>query len=90
MLVALVARDKPGHLDVRKANREAHLDYGAASGKVALAGPLLGEDGEMQGSLIVLDVADLQEARAWAAGDPYAKAGLFESVVLNEWKKVIG
>ena len=90
MLVALVARDKPGHLDVRKANREAHLDYGAASGKVTLAGPLLGEDGEMQGSLIVLDVADLEEARAWAAGDPYAKAGLFESVALNEWKKVIG
>lgn len=90
MLVALVARDKPGHLEVRKANREAHLDYGAASGKVALAGPLLGEDGDMCGSLIVLEVESLADARDWAASDPYAVAGLFASVELNEWKKVIG
>jgi len=90
MLVALVARDKPGHLDIRKANRQAHLDHVAATGKVALAGPLLGENGEMCGSLIILDVADLDEARDWAAGDPYARAGLFASVEINEWKKVIG
>ena len=29
-------------------------------------------------------------AEAWAANDPYAKAGLFASVELVEWKKVIG
>jgi uncharacterized protein YciI len=29
-------------------------------------------------------------ARAWAADDPYAKADLFESVTLQEWKQVIG
>ena len=29
-------------------------------------------------------------AQAWADGDPYAKAGLFESVELVPWKKVIG
>ena len=90
MLVALVARDKPGHLEIRKANRQAHLDYGAASGKVFLAGPLLAEDGGMCGSLIILEVSDLDEARDWAAGDPYARAGLFASVEINEWKKVIG
>ncbi|MDJ1009419.1 MAG: YciI family protein [Paracoccaceae bacterium] len=90
MHVALIARDKPGALDVRKENREAHLAYGAASGKVAMAGPLLDENGEMCGSLIVLGVADMAEAEVWAANDPYALAGLFQSVELNEWKKVIG
>ena len=30
------------------------------------------------------------EAEAWAAADPYAKAGLFASVMIQEWKRVIG
>lgn len=90
MLVALVARDKPGHLEVRKANRQAHLDYIAETGKVAMAGPLLDEAGEMAGSLILLEVADLAEAQVWAANDPYATAGLFSSVDLNVWNKVVG
>jgi uncharacterized protein YciI len=29
-------------------------------------------------------------AQAWAENDPYNKAGLFESVTLSQWKKVIG
>ena len=33
---------------------------------------------------------DMAAAEAWAAGDPYAKAGLFASVELTAWKKVIG
>jgi len=90
MLIALVARDKPGALETRKANREAHLAYVAETGVVAQAGPLLDAGGEMRGSLIILDVPDMAAAEAWAAGDPYARAGLFESVTLDAWKKVIG
>ena len=44
----------------------------------------------MCGSMIVLDVADLAAARAWAENDPYNKAGLFADVRIQEWKKVIG
>ena len=43
-----------------------------------------------QVSLVILDVADMSAAQDWAANDPYAKAGLFESVELVAWKKVIG
>ncbi|ETX29572.1 YciI family protein [Roseivivax isoporae] len=89
MLVALIARDKPGALEVRKANRDAHLRYIEETGVVAMAGPLI-ENGEMAGSLVILDVADLDAARAWAEADPYALAGLFAGVELVEWKKVIG
>ena len=32
----------------------------------------------MNGSLIILDLADRAEADAFVANDPYAKAGLFE------------
>jgi len=61
-----------------------------ASGVVEMAGPFLSEGGEMAGSLVILNVDALAQARDWAANDPYAKAGLFQSVDIREWKKVIG
>ena len=57
---------------------------------VEMAGPFLNTEGQMTGSLVVLNVDTLAEAQAWAEADPYAKAGLFESVQIAEWKKVIG
>jgi len=90
MLVALIAHDKPGALDVRMENRPAHVDYLGSTEMVHLAGPLIAPEGGMIGSLIVLDVPDMAAAQSWAANDPYAKAGLFASVTLTEWKKVVG
>jgi uncharacterized protein YciI len=34
-------------------------------------------------------VADMAAAQNWADHDPYAKAGLFASVELIQWNKVI-
>ena len=90
MFVALVARDKPGALSIRQENRPAHLEYLKSTNLVSQAGPLLDADGGMIGSLIILDVADMGEAEQWAAADPYARAGLFESVTLTHWNRVIG
>ncbi|MEO6300082.1 MAG: YciI family protein [Paracoccaceae bacterium] len=90
MLVALICRDKPGSLQVRLDNRTAHLGHIQTTGVVEMAGPFLDEAGQMCGSLIVLKVADLRAARDWAAGDPYEKAGLFDTVSITEWKKVVG
>lgn len=89
MRVALICIDKPGHLHVRQENRAAHLAYIEATGVVEMAGPFL-EGDAMCGSLVVLDVDSLDAAKDWAAGDPYGKAGLFASVDIREWKKVIG
>ncbi len=90
MLIALIARDKTGALETRKANREAHLAYIESTGVVNQAGPLLDDAEQMIGSLVILDVADMAAAQSWADNDPYAKAGLFESVELIPWKRVIG
>lgn len=90
MRFALMCKDKPGHLDLRKANRDAHLGYIKETGVVEMAGPLLDENGDMIGSLIVLDCADLQAAENWASNDPYNEAGLFADVTLRAWNKVIG
>ncbi|MEB8387852.1 YciI family protein [Rhodobacteraceae bacterium KMM 6894] len=89
MLIAIIAHDKPGALQTRLDNREEHLAYLKGSGVVSQAGPLLDDAGQMCGSLVVLDVADMAAAEAWVAGDPYGKAGLFASVALSAWKKVI-
>jgi uncharacterized protein len=90
MRVALICHDKPGTLQVRLDNRAAHLAYLAETGVVDLAGPFLDEGGQMTGSMIVLNVDSMQAARDWAASDPYAKAGLFASVTLTEWKREVG
>ncbi|WP_413874699.1 YciI family protein [Albidovulum sp.] len=89
MLYAVICRDKPAHLQTRLDTRAAHLAYIEATGIVKMAGPFL-EGGQMCGSLVVLDADSLAAAEAWAAGDPYKAAGLFESVTVTEWKKVIG
>ena len=90
MRFAVICTDKPGALPLRLDNRAAHLAYIEATGVVEMAGPFLDAEGKMTGSLVVLSVDSLTAAREWAAGDPYAKAGLFESVDIREWKKVIG
>lgn len=90
MTFVLICRDKPGALQVRMDNRPAHLAYIEATGVVSLAGPFLDDEGKPSGSMIVLDVADKAAAEAWAAGDPYAKAGLFEAVTVQAWRKVVG
>ena len=89
MRTALIAKDKPGALEIRKANRDAHVAYLKSTDAVETAGPFLDENGDMCGSLIILNL-DLAAAQDWAANDPYAKAGLFESVELKPWNKVIG
>ena len=89
MLVALIAKDKPNHLEVRTTNRQAHVDYLKSSDQISQAGPLLSQHGQMTGALIILDVGNMEEAKDWAAHDPYTKAGLFQSVELIAWNKVI-
>ncbi|PTE22661.1 hypothetical protein C5F48_05885 [Cereibacter changlensis JA139] len=90
MRVALICTDKAGALQTRLDTRAAHLAHIEDSGVVEMAGPFLNTEGQMTGSLVVLNVDTLAEAQAWAEADPYAKAGLFETVQIAEWKKVIG
>ena len=90
MRYALIARDKPDHLQTRLDNRPAHLDYMKASGAVDMAGPFLDDAGNMCGSLIVLNFDTLDQAWDWANNEPYFKAGLFAEIDIKPWNKVIG
>lgn len=86
MLFVITAMDKPNSLALRIATRAAHFDYARATGAVRLGGPFLDENGDMIGSLIIIEAADIEAARAWQADDPYAKAGLFAQTRLRPWK----
>ena len=90
MLYAIICIDKPGAIEIRKANREAHLAHIKGSdGAIVQAGPFLDSAGEMCGSLLIYD-GEQGGAEAWAAADPYAAAGLFQSVEIRPWKRVVG
>jgi uncharacterized protein len=86
MLFVIIARDKQDSLALRLATRPAHFDYVQTTGAVKLGGPFLDENGEMTGSLLIIEAPDLAAAREWQADDPYAKAGLFAQADLQPWK----
>lgn len=87
MLYAVICTDKPDSLALRQANRPEHLDYLQSLGAtLVFAGPFLEPMEEtMNGSLIVVEAISLEAARRIAAGDPFAKAGLFASVEIRPW-----
>ncbi|HWU27289.1 MAG TPA: YciI family protein [Rhizomicrobium sp.] len=86
MLYVLTAIDKPNSLALRMATRAAHFEYVHGSGVVKLGGPFLDAKGDMAGSLVIFEAADLDAARVWAANDPYARAGLFAQSELRPWR----
>jgi len=73
----LVEYREIGSAEIREANRGAHIAYRKALGDaLALAGPLLGDDGQPVGSVVILAAADRAEAEAIAARDPFVASGV--------------
>ena len=86
MLFVVIAVDKKDSLALRMATREAHFTYARQNDVVRLGGPFLDEKGDMAGSLIIFEAADIDGARRWHANDPYVKAGLFAHSEVRPWK----
>lgn len=98
MYYAITGTDAPGSLERRLAARTAHLErlYKLKDeGRLLLAGPLPAIDAldpgpsGFTGSLIVAEFDSLEEAKAWAAGDPYVTAGVFADVSVKPFRKVL-
>jgi len=90
-MFVVTCKDKPDHLQTRLDNRAAHLEYWRARiDKLVIGGPIQTEDRQsMVGSMLVVDVADRAQLDALLADDPYVKAGLFESVAILPYRKVL-
>lgn len=87
MIFVIIGHDGPDGQAKRKLHRQAHLDRMDPlnrAGKVLLAGPLT--DGA--GSLIVIEAASLDEAKAFAAGDPYVTEGVFSHYEVHPFMQV--
>ena len=83
------AIDRSDAGSLRSQIRPAHLDY-LGGFDITFGGPMLDDDGAMCGSLIVVQTENRAAAEAFAAGDPYALAGLFESVAITAMTPVLG
>jgi uncharacterized protein len=90
----ITSLDRPECEELRRTLRPAHLSFlhGNHTGlTVALAGPLLADDGiTMIGSLIVVDALDQEVVRRFSLDDPFTKAGLFEATTIRRWKWTYG
>jgi uncharacterized protein len=87
---AIIAHDRPDAGTLRAETRPSHLDYLKAIGdRIVAAGPMDDESGKPMGSIVIAEFDDLAAARAFAAADPYAQAGLFQSVAVTAWRKVL-
>jgi len=98
MFYAIVGQDVPDSLDKRTSVRPAHLDRLQAlqrAGRLLLAGPFPAVDAAdpgpagFSGSLIVAEFESLADAQAWADADPYVAAGVYASVNVKPFKKVL-
>lgn len=86
----VIAKDKPNSLELRKAKRAEHLQFLKSSGtcEVKLAGPLL-EKEQMVGTVLIIVAESLKALQGFLHEDPYQKAGLFASVLIQEMQVLI-
>ncbi len=97
MLYMILGRDVPDSLELRAAARTEHLQRLSdlqAQGRLILAGPLPRVDAAdlsagVSGSLVVAEFTSLIEAREWAEAEPYLRAGVFSSVEVLPFIKVL-
>jgi uncharacterized protein YciI len=98
MLYAITGQDVADSLAQRLAARPAHLERLQAlqaEGRLILAGPFPAVDSNdpgaagFSGSLIVAEFASLQAAQSWADADPYVTAGVYASVTVKPFRKVL-
>ncbi len=98
MFYAIMGTDREDSLEARLRVRPEHLQRIQTlqqEGRLLLAGPHPALDSEdpgpagFSGSLIVAEFPDLESAKEWANNDPYTLAGVYASVSVKPFKKVL-
>ncbi|MGI1945149.1 YciI family protein [Shewanella glacialipiscicola] len=98
MWYMISAQDVDNSLEKRLAARPAHLERLQAladEGRLLIAGPHPAIDSEnpgeagFSGSLVVADFDSLDSAKLWADADPYFAVGVYQSVVVKPFKRVL-
>lgn len=98
MWYAIISQDVDNSLSKRATARPAHLARLHAlqeEGRLLVAGPHPAIDSNdpgdagFTGSLVVAEFSSLQDAERWAQQDPYIDAGVYASVMVKPFKKVL-
>ena len=98
MYYAIISEDVDNSNELRQQARPQHLERLHElknQGRLLLAGPHPAIDSEnpgeagYSGSLIIAEFESLNAARAWADADPYVAAGVYQSVAVKPFKKVL-
>lgn len=90
---AVFATDRPGMGEVRAAVRDAHrkrLREHDHPVTVRLGGPTLDDQGQMNGSLLVIEAENKADVEAFLSGDPYVEAGLYDRTEIRAWNWGLG
>ena len=94
MYFAVIARDKAGQAELRNRLRPEHRAWLRAPGEhpvvVRLGGPLLGPDGAMDGTLLVVEAASKEAVQAFLADDPYCRNQMFAQLEVRQWQWSLG
>lgn len=98
MYYAIIGEDVADSTAKRQQARPAHLErleQLKREGRLLLAGPFPAVDSSdpgpagFSGSLIVAEFDSLSAAEAWADADPYVAAGVYASVSVKPFKRVL-
>jgi uncharacterized protein YciI len=90
MLHSILCTFRPGALAEAKAKRLDHYEFlRRERNNIVEGGPLTGNDGTPIAMQIVVDRESLEAAHEFISREPYTAAGLFESVSIRQWHRVI-
>ncbi|GAA6204414.1 YciI family protein [Thalassotalea sp. SU-HH00458] len=98
MYYLIYSEDVENSLPLRMKVRDKHiarLTDLQQEGRLLVAGPCPAIDAEnpgdagFTGSLIIAKFANLNDAQSWADQDPYIDAGVYKSVTVKPYKKVL-
>lgn len=81
--------DKPGHAQLRRDLRPAHLGFLEQHASLLIAcGAKLEDDGaDAGGGIYIVDTEDRQQAERFILSDPFHVGGLFRDVRITRWRK---
>ena len=98
MWYVIHATDREESLEARVAARPAHIERVQGlleQGRLLVAGPMPNIDSPnpgpagFSGSTIIAEFDSLEDARQWAASDPYVDAGVYENVDVRPFIKAL-
>jgi uncharacterized protein len=95
MQFVVIARDgtDPDAVARRKAVRPYHLEGVQPlvdAGNVLTGGAILDDDGNMRGSVLLVDFPSREELDAWLDHDPYVTDGVWQQIEVVPFRVAVG